>query len=88
MTIKRININDKRLIAIARYTFDVINQIATAIMIGKLRNIIKLNITLIFKKNIRKYSFIVFLRFNIVTFDDNQIDSNTFLFSITMKYLE
>jgi hypothetical protein len=74
--------------AMVKYIFDVINQIDTAMIIGKLKNIIKLNITLIFKKNIRKYNFIVCLRFSIVTFDDNHIDSKTFLFSITMKYLE
>ena len=57
--------------------FVVINQIARTIIIGKLRNIKKLNITLKFRKNIKKYSFIVLFRFKIVIFDEIPIALKT-----------
>jgi hypothetical protein len=55
-------------------------------MTGKLKNIIKLIITLIFKKNFKKYNLIVIFRFNIAIFEDVHIAANTHLFLKTISY--
>lgn len=61
---------------------------ATNIIIGNNRNIMKFIITLKFKKKIKKYNLIVTFKFNIVIFEDSQIDSNTFLLFNTIAYFE
>ena len=88
MAIKNINRILRIHIASIKNIFDVINNTATAIIIGKLRKIKKLNITLILRTNIKKYNFIVFFIFNSAIFDDNQIDSNIHLFPTTISYFE
>jgi hypothetical protein len=59
-------------------TCDEIYIIVADINIGKLRKIIKFNITLIFNTNINKYNFVVFLIFNIATFIDFHTAGKTF----------
>jgi hypothetical protein len=75
-------------IASIKNIFEVISKTAIAIIIGKLKKIKKLNKTLIFKINIKKYNFIVFFMFKSAIFDEFQIDSKTHLFSTTISYLE
>jgi hypothetical protein len=48
----------------------------------------KLNITLRFKKNIKKYNLIVLLGFKIVILEETPIDSNTHFPSIIITYFE
>lgn len=80
---KRIaNIN----IATIKNIFEVINQIARIIIIGKLKNITKLNITLKFNKNNKKYNLNVILKFSIEIFEDIHIDSKIHLLLITISY--
>ena len=88
MNINDINSSHKILIATTKNIFVVINHNAMTIITGKLRNIIKLNITLMFRNNIRKYNLKVLFKFNIVILVDIQIASNTFLFSMIIIYLE
>jgi hypothetical protein len=52
--------------------------IVADIIIGKLRKIIKFNITLTFKININRYNLDVFFKFNIATFIDFQTAGKTF----------
>jgi hypothetical protein len=61
---------------------------ARAINIGKLKNIRKLNITLIFNKNIRIYSLKVVLKFRIAILEEVQTALNVDLFHNTISYLE
>jgi hypothetical protein len=61
--------------------------IVAEMIIGKLRKIIKFNITLTFRININKYNFDVFFKFNIATFIDFQTAGNTFSLSKIIKYL-
>jgi len=83
------NINNNHIIIIAknRNIFDVIAHIASITNIGKLRKIKKLNITLRFRKNIRKYSLIVVFKFKTDIFIDDHIAGNVFLFHKTISYL-
>ena len=74
--------------AIYKNIWELINIIAAEMRIGKNKNIAKLNITLTLSINTSKYSFVVCAKFSIASFDDNQIASNTFLFSSTIKYFE
>ena len=61
---------------------------ASAIKSGKIKSIIKLNITLKFNKNIKKYNLAVVFKFRIAIFDEVQIASKTFLFHKTISYFE
>jgi len=55
---------------------------------GKLKNIIKLNITLRFNINIKIYNLVVLFKFKIAIFHEIQIDLNTPKFSSTITYFE
>lgn len=57
-------------------------------IIGNARNITKLNMTLKFRNNIRKYNLTVLLKFSIAILDDIQTDLKTSLSSIVITYLE
>jgi len=86
-TIKAINNIDNIVVANTKNSLDVISHIAIIIIIGKLKNIKKLNMTLKFRKNIRKYNFIVVLKFNTAIFIDDHIAEKVFLFHNTISYL-
>jgi hypothetical protein len=73
-------------IATTKKIFEVINHIAKTIIIGKLKKITKLKITLKFNKNIKKYNFIVLFGFKIVIFAEVHIDLKTFLLSMIITY--
>ena len=79
---------DSIVIVNTKKIFVLINKIAITIIIGKVKNIMKLNITLRFNMNIRKYNRIVLPRFRIVILLDNHTDLKTFLLSMTIKNLE
>jgi len=55
---------------------------------GNININIKLNTTLKFNKNIKKYNLVVVFKFNIAIFEEDQIASKTFLFHKTISYLE
>lgn len=85
------NIKNKKrklsiIIAKIKNTFEVIKEIANTIIIGKLKNIIKLKTILIFNINNKKYSFKNFLIFKITILADNHIDWKIHLFSRTISY--
>ena len=75
-------------IAIVRYICVVINQIVSTIKTGKVKNTKKFIITLTFKKNIKKYIFIVGIKFIIANLIDFDTAGNTHLFSKTIINLE
>jgi hypothetical protein len=81
--------NNHRIVNVTiKNIFDVINHRVITIIIGKLKNIMKLNITLKFRNNIKKYNLTVLFKFSIVILDETHIDSNTFLFSNIIAYFE
>jgi hypothetical protein len=86
--IKAIKIIVSIVIATTRKIFVVINQMTITIINGKLKNMMKLNITRRFSINIRKYNLIVLHKFSIVILLDIHTDLNTFLLSNTIIYLE
>jgi hypothetical protein len=61
--------------------------IDNAINIGKIKSIIKLNITLKLRINIKKYNLAVVFKFNIAIFEEEEIASKTFLLFKTISNL-